>query len=456
MPPPLYEAWRTARGSCCCRQHDVALIGCRRYSTHSRAYRRSVWLAAHCSRCCRRLYCRWLSRWPRHCSHQLLPLLASVACVTLLCVAYCSMHSLVSLASIRSYRLPPLQALLACMLPLCLTCCSLLSKLSSAMPSSASQSLSSAVAFARIAGISQCGRSLLSLLSLAMLSLWLSRRPRHSSTITLIGCRRCLPCSRACRRSMWRTARCSRCCRRHAIALISCRHCLHRFCACCCSAWHAARRLLLLLLSLAMPSLWLLRRPRHSSIITLIGCHRCLPCSRACRRSTWRTARCSRCSRCCRRHAVSLSSAVAIAHIAFVRAAALLGVLLAARSSCCCRWLCRRRLSRHPRCLSHRLSSLLALLACVPWLYVACRSLISLLTFACRHSHWLFDVAQLTRVRTAALCGAPLTALAAVVDYTVVGFRVGLAVALISCRRCSPRSCACRRSTWCAARLSCC
>ena len=60
------------------------------------------------------------------------------------------------------------------------------------MPSSASQSLSSAVAFARMACMpphwATC-RSLLSLLSLAILSLWLSRRPRHSSTITLFGCR---------------------------------------------------------------------------------------------------------------------------------------------------------------------------------------------------------------------------------------------------------------------------
>ena len=49
------------------------------------------------------------------------------------------------------------------------------------------------------------------------------------------------------------------------------------------------------------------------------------------------------------------------------------------------------------------------------------------------------DVTQPTRVRTAAWCGLPLTALAAVVGYTVVGCRVGLAIALISCCRCSHR-----------------
>ena len=49
------------------------------------------------------------------------------------------------------------------------------------------------------------------------------------------------------------------------------------------------------------------------------------------------------------------------------------------------------------------------------------------------------DVTQPTRVRTAAQCGLPLTALAAVVGYTVVGCRVGLAIALISCCRCSHR-----------------
>lgn len=49
------------------------------------------------------------------------------------------------------------------------------------------------------------------------------------------------------------------------------------------------------------------------------------------------------------------------------------------------------------------------------------------------------DVTQPTRVRTAAWCGLLLTALAAVVGYTVVGCRVGLAIALISCRRCSHR-----------------
>ena len=49
------------------------------------------------------------------------------------------------------------------------------------------------------------------------------------------------------------------------------------------------------------------------------------------------------------------------------------------------------------------------------------------------------DVTQPTRVRTAAWCGLLLTALAAVVGYTVVGCRVGLAIALISCCRCSHR-----------------
>ena len=57
------------------------IISCLRYSTHSCVYRRSVWCAAHCSRCCRWLCHRRLSCRPRRGSHQLTSLLASLACV---------------------------------------------------------------------------------------------------------------------------------------------------------------------------------------------------------------------------------------------------------------------------------------------------------------------------------------------------------------------------------------
>ena len=105
----------------------------------------------------------------------------------------------------------------------------------------------------------------------------------------------------------------------------------------------------------------------------------------------------------------------------------------------------------------YQLSSLFNSLVCVPPLCVVRRSLLSLLSLAlpssvvASTSPWLSSadvVARLARVRAAALRDAPLAALAAVVSYAVIGCRVGLAVILISCRRCSPRSRACRRSAW--------
>ena len=50
------------------------------------------------------------------------------------------------------------------------------------------------------------------------------------------------------------------------------------------------------------------------------------------------------------------------------------------------------------------------------------------------------DVAHIARMCAAALCGVPLAALASVIGYAVVRCRVGLVVALISCRCRSPRS----------------
>ena len=97
----------------------------------------------------------------------------------------------------------------------------------------------------------------------------------------------------------------------------------------------------------------------------------------------------------------------------------------------------------------YQLSSLFNSLVCVPPLCVVRRSLLSLLSSAlpssavASTSPWLSSadvVARLARVRAAALRDAPLAALAAVVSYAVIGCRVGLAVILISCRCCSPRS----------------
>ena len=50
------------------------------------------------------------------------------------------------------------------------------------------------------------------------------------------------------------------------------------------------------------------------------------------------------------------------------------------------------------------------------------------------------DVAHIAFMCAAALCGVPLAALASVIGYAVVRCRVGLVVALISCRCRSPRS----------------
>ena len=123
--------------------------------------------------------------------------------------------------------------------------------------------------------------------------------------------------------------------------------------------------------------------------------------SLACRRSAWRTARCSRW---CRRLAFALIGCRCCSH----------------RSRACC----------HSACCPS-----LSLQSTAQYAVTGCRVGLSLPSFSSTVA-----VAQLTRLLTAALCGAPLAALAAVVGYAIVGCCVGLAVALISVCRCSPRS----------------
>ena len=184
-----------------------------------------------------------------------------------------------------------------------------------------------------------------------------------------------------------------------------------------------------------------------SLAVAVIGCNCCSPCSRACRRSTWRAACCFRC---CRQ----------LSHRTRYRSSRLLPSLA---SLTCVPQLCVAYcslLSRLPSgsIRAHRLPLLLASLACVLPLCLVCCSSLSLQSTAqyavtggrvglslpsllsvgrCRCSH---------SSRAAALYGVPLAALAAVVGFAVIGGRFGPAVALIGCRHCSPRSRACRSS----------
>ena len=233
-------------------------------------------------------------------------------------------------------------------------------------------------------------------------------------------------------------------------------------------------RLLLSLLSSVMPSLaigfWLaIALPSLSSAVTIVQ----LACLRY-DALGWRATRCSRCGR---RHAVSLIGGQCCSHAC---AAALYGVPLAALTAVVGYAVvgCRDGIINY-----YQLSSLFNSLVCVPPLCVVRRSLLSLLSLAlpssvvASTSPWLSSadvVARLARVRAAAPrgvllaalaavvgmpslshrmslllkslacvpphCMVPLAALAAVVGYAVVGCCVGLAIALIRCLRCSPRS----------------
>ena len=138
-----------------------------------------------------------------------------------------------------------------------------------------------------------------------------------------------------------------------------------------------------------------------------VALHRLSPllASLACRRSAWRTARCSRW---CRRLAFALIGCRCCSH----------------RSRACCYSAC---------CPS------LSLQSTAQYAVTGCRVGLSLPSLSSTVA-----VAQLTRLLTAALYGAPLAALNAV-GYAAVGGCVSLAVAVISCNCCSPCSRACRR-----------
>ena len=231
------SAWRATRCFPWCRQLAVALISCCRSSTHSLAVRCSAQRAAYCSRCrcrlcrpclsrrprrcshrlspllnsthslafsssswfaarcCRRLCHRQLSHRPRHRSHRLSLLLASLARVPQLCVAYHSLLSLLSFASIRSHLLQPFASIARLCAAACLACCSSLLLQSSVMPSPAVglslPLLSSAAAVVRLARLCAAAQRGKLLAALAAIIHYDVVGCRVVFAVALIGCRRC-------------------------------------------------------------------------------------------------------------------------------------------------------------------------------------------------------------------------------------------------------------------------
>ena len=231
---------------------------------------------------------------------------------------------------------------------------------------------------------------------------------------------------------------------------------------------------------------------RHA--VALIGLCRYSHCSCACHRSAWRA---TRCFPWCRRLAVALISCCrSSTHSLAVRCSAQRAAYC---SRCRCR-LCRPCLSRRPRRCFHRLSPLLnsthslafsrsswfaarSLAAVVGYAIVSCRIVLAIALIGCRYCLHHSLVCRSSALRTTRcsrccpllafaliFCSRLLASLACVLPLAWraarrfycsrrlcrhrLSRRPKLAVALIGCRSCSPRSLVCRRSAWQAASCS--